>query len=411
VILRAFLKSPSLRAALALGCGGIAFTLSNLLFARELSSGEYGLLLLFIGILSVAMLGAPLGLDQIVARRGLPFGPYLRRWALAACVLTGVLTAIVAALVYDLSAGMLIALAVATAATGACLAVVAHFQGQRQFGIASWLLQIMPNMALAPVALLAMIPSFRSASTLSGLLAAAGLICFAGTWYLVVNRQRTAPSPPRFIALWREALSLVGITMASAVFLQLERLVLVPTVGVHDLALYGVVASLVGSPFRMIQSAVLFTLIPEMRAAQGVRTRRRLLAREIGIVSAGLACGAVILWLIAPPIAHWFLDGRYDLSDALMLAAIVSGLLKVCSAFATSIVVALGDEKDLRHIGLSAWSSVILACAGAFIAAPWGLTGVLYGISAGWLVRTLAAVWVAVPQLLHGRSNLPYPVR
>jgi O-antigen/teichoic acid export membrane protein len=411
IFFRALLRSPSLRAALALGCGGIAFTLSNLLFARELSSGEYGLLLLFIGILSVAMLGAPLGLDQILARRGLPFGPYLRRWALVACVLTGVLTAIVAALVYGLSADMLIALGVATAATGACLAAVAHFQGQRQFGIAAWLLQIMPNMALAPVALLAMIPSFRSASRLSGVLAAAGVICFAGAWCLVVSRQPSAANPPRLTALWREALSLVGITMASAVFLQLERLVLVPTVGVHDLALYGVVASLVGSPFRMIQSAVLFTLIPEMRAAQGVRTRRRLLAREIAIVSAALVCGAVVLWLIAPPIAHWFLGGRYDLSSALMLAAIVSGLLKVCSAFATSIVVALGDERDLRHTGLSAGSSVVLACVGAFLAAPWGLTGVLYGISAGWLVRTLAAIWVAVPHLLQNRSDLPYPVR
>src|SRR6185437_4556870 len=139
--------------------------------------------------------------------------------------------------------------------------------------------------------------------------------------------------------------------------------------------------------------------------------RRRLLGREIGIVSAALLCGAVVLWLIAPPIAHWFLGGRYDLSSALMLAAIVSGLLKVCSAFATSIVVSLGDERDLRHTGLSAGSSVVLACAGAFIAAPWGLTGVLYGISAGWLIRTLAAVWVAVPHLLQSRSNLPYPVR
>lgn len=411
MILRAFLRSPSLRAALALGCGGIAFTLSNLLFAKELSSGEYGLLLLFIGILSVAMLGAPLGLDQIVARRGLLLGPYLRRGVLAACAATGVLTATIAGLVYQLPGAVLIALAIATAATGACQAAVSHFQGQRQFGIAAWLLQIMPNMALAPVALLALIPALRTAATLSELLAAASLLSFAATWYLVVSRQPHAANAPRFTMLWREALSLVGITMASAIFLQLERLVLVPTVGVHDLALYGVVASLVGSPFRMIQSAVLFTLIPEMRTAQSVRERRRLLAREIGLVSAALTCGAVVLWVIAPPIAHWFLGGRYDLSSALMLAAIVSGLLKVCSAFATSIVVALGDARDLRHTGLSAGSSVVLACAGAFLASPWGLTGVLYGISAGWLVRTLAAVWVAVPHLLQGRGNLPYPVR
>ena len=400
-----------MRAALALGCGGIAFTLSNLLFAKELSSEEYGLLLLFIGILSVAMLGAPLGLDQIVARRGLLLGPHLRRGVLAACAATGVLTATIAGLVYHLPGEMLLALGIATAATGACQAAVSHFQGQRQFGIAAWLLQIMPNMALAPVALLALIPALRTAATLGELLAAASVLSFAATWYLVVSRQRRAAPTPGFLALWREALSLVGITMASAIFLQLERLVIVPTVGVHDLALYGVVASLVGSPFRMIQSAVLFTLIPEMRAAQSVRERRGLLAREIGIVSAALTCGAVVLWLIAPPIAHWFLGGRYDLSNALMLAAIVSGLLKVCSAFATSIVVGLGDGRDLRHTGLSAGSSVALACAGAFLAAPWGLTGVLYGISAGWLVRTLAAVWVAVPHLLQGRGNLPYPVR
>jgi O-antigen/teichoic acid export membrane protein len=411
VILRAVLRSPSLRAALALGCGGVAFTLSNLLFARELSSEEYGLLQLFLGILSVAMLAAPLGLDQIVARRGLLLGPYLRRGVLAACALVGVLTAALAGLTYQLSGSMLACLAVATAATGACQATVAHFQGQRQLGIAAWLMQIMPNMALAPVALLAMIPAFSSAATASELLAAASVISFASTWYLVVARQQGAIGTPRFGSLWREALSLVAITMASATFLQLERLVLVPAVGVYDLALYGVVGSLVGSPFRMIQSAVLFTLIPEMRAAQGLRARRRLLVRESGIVGAALMCGAVVLWLIAPPIAHWFLAGRYDLSNTLMLAAIVSGLLKVCSAFATSVVVAVGDEKDLRHAGLSAWSSIVLACAGAFLASPWGLTGVLYGISAGWLVRTLAAVWIAVPHLLQARSDLPYPVR
>jgi Na+-driven multidrug efflux pump len=139
--------------------------------------------------------------------------------------------------------------------------------------------------------------------------------------------------------------------------------------------------------------------------------RRRLLARELIIVSTTLACGAIVIWLAAPPIAHGFLGGRYDLSAALMCAAIVSGLLKVCSAFATSVVVALGGDRELRHTGLSAWVSIGVACAGAFLTAPWGLIGVLYGISAGWLVRTLTAAWLAAPYLLHGRGNLPHPVR
>jgi hypothetical protein len=103
-----------------------------------------------------------------------------------------------------------------------------------------------------------------------------------------------------------------------------------------------------------------------------------------------------------------------------MLAAIVSGLLKVFSAFATSVAVALGDARDLRRVSATAWISIGVSAAGAFVAAPWGLTGALYGISVGWLTRTLAATWIAVPHLMNthrnpagdvGSSDLSHPVR
>ena len=409
-MLRAILNSPSLRTALALGLGGLAFTLANLVFARELPPSEYGLFSLFIGILSVAMLAAPLGLDLVVARRGLLLGPHLRRSAFVTSAVTGILTALLATLAYSLPVSLFIALAIATTTAGACQAGVAHFQGQRQFALAAWLLQI-PNIALLPIALLTLWLGLTTASTLSLLLAVASVIGLVGTWYLVARTANLAQGTLRTATLWREALSLVTITMASAIFMQLERLVLPPTVGVQELALFGVVAALVGSPFRMIQAAVLFTLIPGLRAARGVSERRKLLAREVLIVGVTLACGAGVVWWVAPPIAHWFLGGRYDLGEALMCAAIVSGLLKVCSAFATSVVVALGDDRDLRHTSVSAWVSIAIACAGASLTARWGLTGVLYGISTGWLLRTLTAAWLAVPHLLQGRGDLPYPIR
>jgi O-antigen/teichoic acid export membrane protein len=221
-------------------------------------------------------------------------------------------------------------------------------------------------------------------------------------------------------ALWREAVSLVAITVASSVFLQLERLVLVPAIGVAALALFGVVAALVGSPFRMIQQAVLFTLIPGMRAANGLQARRALLRREMVLIICAVGLGSVVLWFLAPPLAHLFLGGRYELAEALMLAAIVSGLLKVFSAFATSVAVALGSDRDLRRVSATAWVSIGVSVAGAFIAAPWGLTGALYGISVGWLTRTLAAAWIAAPHLMNADGNpagdvasgdLSHPVR
>ena len=84
VMLQAFCRSPSLRAAVALGCGGVAFTLGSLLFARELPSEEYGSCCCSSAFCRSPMLAAPLGLDQVVARRGLLLGPVLRRAALGA---------------------------------------------------------------------------------------------------------------------------------------------------------------------------------------------------------------------------------------------------------------------------------------------------------------------------------------
>jgi O-antigen/teichoic acid export membrane protein len=266
------------------------------------------------------------------------------------------------------------------------------------------------------------------------LIAAAGLVGAIWTWWLVVRGESRMPvaadaravpgqgrmAPMVVSALWREAVSLVAITVASSVFLQLERLVLVPAIGVAALALFGVVAALVGSPFRMIQQAVLFTLIPGMRAANGLQARRALLRREMVLISCAVGLGSVVLWFLAPQLAHLFLGGRYELAEALMLAAIVSGLLKVFSAFATSVAVALGSDRDLRRVSATAWVSIGVSVAGAFIAAPWGLTGALYGISVGWLTRTLAAAWIAAPHLMNAHGNpagdvasgdLSHPVR
>jgi O-antigen/teichoic acid export membrane protein len=410
-MLRALQNSASLRASAALALGGVGFTLGNLLLARALSPDQYGLISLVIGVLSLACLAAPLGIDLVVARRGLQLDGRLRRSVVASSVVVGCATAAICAAVYGLPASLTGLILVATAGLGLVQGAAAYFQGQQRFGIAVWLLQI-SNAVLVPVALITLLAGNASAVLPAALIAAGSLVGGLGSWWLVTAETRALVARgTRLLGLWREALSLLTITMASSTFLQLERLLLVPTVGVQGLALFGVVASLVISPFRMMQSAVQFTLIPGLRAAGGTRERRRLLIREIAVISFALACGSLIIWMVAPPIAHWFLGGRYDLSDALMVAAIVSGALKVLSAFATAVVVSLGDARDLRRLSVTAWMSIAVAVAGAFLAAPWGLVGVLYGISVGWIVRSLAAIALATPYLQYGVGDLPHPVR
>jgi O-antigen/teichoic acid export membrane protein len=436
-MLRALLKSNSLRAAAVLGLGGLAFTLGNLILARTLAPAEYGLVSLVLGIVAVAGLAAPLGLDLVVGRRGLPLNGRLRGAILSIATAVGLVAAVASALIYRLDFALAASIAVATVASGLMQAGAAHFQGQQRFGPATWIVQS-SNWTVLLAAVLTAVLGLDTAAGSCVLLALTTAVGGGFAWLLAARavatqarrsstvtatsagpaapdvqlssrplQGRLAGTAPLSGALLREALSLVSIHVANSVFLQLERLLLAPVAGVHALALFGVVAALVASPFRMLQMAVLYTLIPSLRGAKGVDERRRLLRRETLLVAVVIGVGSIVIWYVSPPLAHWFLAGRYDLSAALLCAALVSGTLKLCSAFATGTVIALSEEKGLRHLGLMSWATIGLSVVAGFAAAPWGLVGVLYGISSGWLLRSVIAAWMAMPHLRRPAALLP----
>jgi hypothetical protein len=402
-MLRALFKSQSLRAATALGFGGVAFTLSNLVLARILPSPEYAIVCLVIGVVSVAGLAAPLGLDLVLGRQGLRLDGAFRRAVLGISTSMAILTTVVTAIFYHLEFSLLMCVFAATVASGVSQAIAGHFQGQRQFGAAVWMLQL-SNWTLLLAALVTACFGKRTALVPCVLIALAGMLGAVVAWTRVArSRDVGAGGPqPRPASLLGEALSLVAIHTSNSVFLQLERLLLAPLVGVQALALFGVVAALVGSPFRMLQAAVLFTLTPNLRGASSVAERRRLLRREAIHVTAVIGAGSLVIWLAAPPLAHGLLAGRYDLSVPLMMAALTAGILKVCSAFATGIVIALAQDRSLRVLSMVSWVTIGVSVGAAFAAAPWGLVAVLYAISTGWLLRASIAAWMAIPHLRQG---------
>lgn len=420
-MLRALCKSASLRAALMLGLGGLAFILSNLILAKTLRPQEYGIVSLVIGIVAVAGLTAPLGLDLVIARRGLRLDRRLRRAIVVVSIGVGLCTAAGSTLVYHLEPMLAVCVLVITVACGLMQASAAFFQGRQQFGPATWIIQL-SNWALLAAALLTASLRLDTAVGSCVLLAVATASGGIFAWMLArradanmevaTSSGRESPPAPGLSALPEvanyvgfpreligEALSLVTIHSSNSVFLQLERLLLAPVAGVQALALFGVVAALVSAPFRMLHMAVLFTLVPNLRRAVGLRERRRLLGREIMLVTSLMSAASVVIWYGAPPLAHWFLAGRYDLNAALMCAALVSGAFKLSSAFATGTVIALAEDKGLRILSVVSWASIALGVVGALIAAPWGLVGVLYAIAAGWLARSLVAAWMAMRYL------------
>ena len=99
--------------------------------------------------------------------------------------------------------------------------------------------------------------------------------------------------------------------------------------------------------------------------------------------------------MLTPLIERWFLAGKYHLSTGLLVAALFSGIAKIAHAFARATATALATPRELAFVNGAGWLSAALAIGAAVVAAPWGLTGVIYGIGFGWLawaVMSFAAV-------------------
>jgi hypothetical protein len=121
----------------------------------------------------------------------------------------------------------------------------------------------------------------------------------------------------------------------------------------------------------------------------------------------------ILVWFLTPLVSRWLLAGKYELSSVLIIAMLVSGVLKVVSVFPTSVVTALADRRRLGYLSILAWATVALGAVGGAIGARWGLTGLVYGVSAAWLLRSASAAALAAPYLTrprsHSRTGVPGP--
>jgi hypothetical protein len=221
-----------------------------------------------------------------------------------------------------------------------------------------------------------------------------GFVATAAAGWWLLARERHA-KPHRAIDFpWSEAVAVAGLSAAGLVLIQLERLLIPHLLPLRDLATYGVLGAIVGSLFRVLQMGVGYSLLPRLRAAPGVVERRRLIAKEARLILPIVALGSAVIWIATPLVERWLLDGKYHLSAALVLAALVTGVVKIMSGFAQSTVAALADARELSVLSVLGWVGVVIAVAGAVAGAHWGLPGVIYGVGLGWLVRSSTAFYI-----------------
>lgn len=400
--------SPALGVAFIHGVSGLAFVVANLLFARALEPEAYGQLALVIAIVNLAMPLAPAGADGVVNRRPLPPDRQLLLRALITSAAVAGAACLIGSVIYDLHEAYLIAIAGAVLGGGLAYLAAAQFQSRQHFGIALSISQSVNGvLVLAGIALLLEL-LHRPESVAAAM--AGGLVLAAATGWMLLRRHPDITGSETEGFDWWEALSYAGVSGAILLLLQLERLVIPTVLTLEDLATFGVLASIVGAPFRMMQQGLGFTLFPRLRAAESVPERRNILFHEGLTALAVVLAGGAAIWFATPLIVEFALDGKYHLPDALIIAALVSGTLKVLDSFAKSGVSALGTVRQLSRFNFLGWAAVSVGGLAAVVGARWGLVGVIYGVGLGWASRSVMGGWLTVPHLRRDSGQPSEPV-
>ena len=395
--MRRLWHSPTLRSVVIYGASGLGFAGANLILARVLPTAEYALFTLVIALVNLSFALAPGGVDGIVNRRHLEAGPSVLKRTLAAGLVTGLIFMLIAGLVYHLRMPMLLVIFAATVGGGAMAVAGAQFQSERRFGISLALTQS-PNLTLMMAALVVLVTGVKEAR-LPLAISALGFVLAGVIGWWVLFRERAAKPYRETGFPWGEALSFAGLNATGLLLVQLDRLIIPWVLPLHDLATYGVLAAIAGSLFRVLQMSAAYTLTPRLRAAASVVERRRLIAHEARLVSAIVVAGSVVIWLVTPLIERHFLAGKYHIGGSLLFAALFSGVAKVMNAFTKSTVTTLATAGELSIVNLFGWVSVAVAVVAAILGARWGLTGVIYGVGLGWLMRALTALYLTLRHL------------
>lgn len=386
------LGSASIRSALVFGFGGVAFALATLLMARFLSPEVFGLLALLLALIQIGLAVGPVGVDLLINRELFPPSGRLARRVLPTAVVTGAMVGLVAVQAYGapITLALIISLAVAAAAISKVGA--AFFQSHHLFNRSLALTQGHNFVLLLAVPLAF---RFRDDGLPYILMVVAAAYVLTALLGWLAARQRFGGDDDGRQPSWAEGLYGMGVIIAVLVLAQTERLLIPLLLSLEDMAQFGVLAAVVIAPFRMLQLAVGYTLLPRLRKAENLEASRRILRGEAFIaVLVGLVGGLGVFWL-GPIVIDLITDGRYALSSTLFLAAIGIGWIRLTQSILVTTVNSLGDREQLRTLNRLGWASLAVAVSAAWLLSANGLIGILLGVGCGWACQAVVAYFLA----------------
>ena len=393
------LHSPALRSAAILAAGGAGFALGNLLLARVLPEREYGAVSLLLSLIQVGAALGSLGLPTLVNRHALAATGRLFRYGVWLALFAALVIGAVAFVSYRLPSftAYVLAATVAAAALGRIAGAV--MQSRHRFGTSLLLTQIHNWLLLASVPLV-LLTDHRSAMAVSVFILLCYLVTTTIGWQSASKEQSSTPGSLSLRMLWTEGLSAAGFGLAFNVFLQLDRLVIGQVLSLQDVAAYSLVASLAGSPYRMLQVSAGHTLVPRLRAASSRKTAVGILRREALLMVGVSALAAPVLFWLTPWIIRWVAGSAIDDAYMLTAAVIVVGFVRLWEGLAAAVVNAIGSPRDLFILSVLGWVAIGVAVVLSGFASRHGLIAVVFGLGAGWATMAIGATVLACKAIL-----------
>ena len=394
------LRSPALRSAAILAAGGAGFALGNLLLARVLPEREYGAVSLLLSLIQVGAALGSLGLPTLVNRHALAATGQLFRYGMWLALLAALVVGAVAVVSYQLPSFIAYVLAATVAAAALGRIAGAVMQSRQRFGTSLLLTQIHNWLLLASVPLVLMADA-RSAAVVSVFILVCYVITTSAGWRVATQEQRPAAGTLSLRMLWSEGLSAAGFGLAFNVFLQLDRLVIGDVLSLQDVAAYSLVASVAGSPYRMLQVSAGHTLVPRLRAAANRETAMKLLRHEALLMIGLSVLAAPVLFWLTPWIISKVAGPAMGVGHMLTAAVIVVGFVRLWEGLAAAVVNAIGTPRELLILSVLGWLGIAVAVALASIVSRDGLVAVVLALGAGWCAIAVGATTLAFEAILR----------
>jgi O-antigen/teichoic acid export membrane protein len=183
--------------------------------------------------------------------------------------------------------------------------------------------------------------------------------------------------------------------------IQLERLLIPFALGIEDLATFAVVAAVVLTPFRTLEMGIASTLTARLCHAKEIPERWRLLRQE-GVMLLVVSCigGVGIIWL-GPQLCRLVLPNKEGAPVALVAALVISGMARIVAAITRALASAFCTGNELQLVNVGGWLAVGIGAAAGYALATFGLAGLVYGVTIGWMVRAGLSALVVHKYLRH----------